>query len=252
MIVSLVGAGPGAADLITIRGARALQHADVVAFDRLINDELLDLAPAHAERISVGKAPGESVNQAQISALLVDRARKGLRVVRLKGGDPFVFGRGGEEAIALANAGIPFEVIPGISSALAVPASAGIPVTHRGTSAAFTVVTGHDERATIDAVVDWNALARLGGTIVVLMGVRTRGEIAHRLMTGGLDPMTPVAAVHKGTTIEQRVVRGRLSQLADLDIAAPATIVIGEVAAFSLTNDHGAADMITTLQGLSA
>lgn len=230
MIVSLVGAGPGAADLITLRGARILQQADVVAYDRLACDELLDLVPIHAECIGVGKRPGESVTQEQINHLIVDRARRGKRVVRLKGGDPFVLGRGGEEVLALVEAGIPFEVVPGLSSSTAVPAAAGIPVTHRGVSSAFTVVTGHDQTSSIDSTIDWNALARVGGTIVVLMGVRTRASIAKALIEGGLPACTPVAAISDGTTPRQRVVRCVLDNLGAADVESPAVLVIGGVA----------------------
>ena len=200
MTVYLVGAGPGDPGLLTRRGAELLARADVVVHDRLSEISLLDLAPAHAERIDVGKSPGSPVAQEGINRLLVERGLQGQEVVRLKGGDPFVFGRGGEEAVALAEAGVPFEVVPGISAAVAVPAYAGIPVTHRGLSTSFTVVTGHSRHA-VDNDVDWDALARAADTIVVLMGVAHRGEIAARLQAGGLPPTTPVAAVRWVTGI---------------------------------------------------
>ena len=230
MTVYLVGAGPGDPGLLTVRGAEVLRRADVVVYDRLSVASLLDLAPARAERISVGKTPrSTSTPQEEINALLVERGRAGLTVVRLKGGDPFVFGRGGEEALALAEAGVDFEVVPGITSAIAAPAYAGVPVTHRGLATTFTVVTGH-EAPWAATETDWDAVAHLGGTIVVLMGVATRGDIAARLIAGGVDSATPVAAVQWGTRPEQRTVRTTLGQLAFADIEAPATIVIGSVA----------------------
>jgi uroporphyrinogen III methyltransferase / synthase len=234
MTVYLVGAGPGDPGLITVRGAQVLGGADVVVYDRLSVSSLLDLAPAGAERISVGKSPGHaSMEQDDINALLVERGRAGQRVVRLKGGDPFVFARGGEEAAALAAAGVPFEVVPGITSAVAVPAYAGVPVTHRGLSTSFTVVTGHEDPwAATDT--DWEAVARVGGTIIVLMGVATRGAIAQRLMKGGLAPSTPVAAITWGTRAEQHTVRTTLADLRDAKVESPATIVVGAVAALEL------------------
>jgi uroporphyrinogen III methyltransferase/synthase len=232
--VYLVGAGPGDPGLLTVRGAEVLSRADVVVYDRLSVGSLLDLAPAGAERISVGKARGEAtVPQHEINELLVQRGRAGQAVVRLKGGDPFVFARGGEEAAALLAAGVPFEVVPGITSAVAVPAYAGVPVTHRGLSTSFTVVTGHEDPwAAKDT--DWDAVARVGGTIVVLMGVATRGAIAARLMEGGLAKDTPVAAVRWGTRPEQRSVRTTLGGLGATALDPPATIVIGAVAGLDL------------------
>jgi uroporphyrinogen III methyltransferase / synthase len=233
MTVYLVGAGPGDPGLLTRRGAELLARADVVIHDRLSEISLLELAPAGAERIDVGKSPGAPVAQEEINALLVERSRRGLEVVRLKGGDPFVFGRGGEEALALAEAGVPFEVVPGISAAVAVPAYAGIPVTHRALSTSFTVVTGHSRHA-VDDDVDWDALARAADTIVVLMGVAHRGEIATRLQAAGLPASTPVAAVRWGTRPGQRTVRTTLGELADVVLEPPVTIVIGKVAALDL------------------
>ena len=228
--VALVGAGPGDPDLLTLRAARLLADADVVVHDALVGDGVLALIPAHVERIDVGKRPGRPTPQELISALLVELGRQGKRVVRLKGGDPFVFGRGGEEAAALAEAGVAFEVVPGITSSVAAPAAAGIPVTHRGVSAAFTVVTGH--RRTGEPDVDWRSLARVGGTVVVLMGVSQRAMIASELMAGGLDPSTPVAAIESATTDAQVVGRCTLADLATADVRSPAVIVIGAVAAF--------------------
>ncbi|MHB1444185.1 MAG: uroporphyrinogen-III C-methyltransferase [Acidimicrobiales bacterium] len=233
MTVYLVGAGPGDPGLLTRRGAEVLGRADVVVYDRLAEPSLLDLAPPTAERIDVGKRPGAPVNQETINTLLVERGAAGLTVVRLKGGDPFVFGRGGEEAMALAGAGVAFEVVPGVSAALAVPAYAGIPVTQRGTAAAFTVVTGHS-RHDPDPEPEWELLARAGGTIVVLMGVAHRDRIAARLMAGGLPGDTPVAAVQWGTHLRQRSVRTTLAGLGAAELESPAVIVIGAVAAFDL------------------
>ena len=233
MTVYLVGAGPGDPGLLTVRGAEVLARADVVVHDRLAETSLLDLAPPGAERIDVGKSPGAPVPQHDINALLVARGRAGAEVVRLKGGDPFVFGRGGEEAEALRESGVPFEVVPGITSAVAVPAYAGIPVTHRGLSTSFTVVTGHSRHAA-DVEVAWDALARVGGTIVVLMGVAHRAQIASRLVAGGLSPATPVAAVRWGTRPGQRTVRTTLGQLHAIELEPPVTLVIGRVAAVDL------------------
>jgi uroporphyrinogen III methyltransferase / synthase len=236
MTVYLVGAGPGDPGLLTIRGAEVLRRADVVVYDRLVDPSLLDLAPANAERVYAGKAPGApETDQAEINALLVDQARAGSNVVRLKGGDPFVFGRGGEEAEALAAAGVPFEVVPGITSAIGAPAYAGIPVTHRGASTHFTVVTGHEDPAKGSADVDWNALAKMGGTLVILMGAGRVGEIADRLVEGGLAPGTPVAAVRNGTRPDQETVRATLATIANAGVQAPAAIVVGDVASLDLT-----------------
>lgn len=233
MSVALVGAGPGDPDLLTIKAARLLSDAEVVVHDALVGDGVLALIPDSAERIDVGKRPGRPTPQDMISALLVELGRQGKRVVRLKGGDPFVFGRGGEEAEALAAAGVPFEVVPGITSSVAAPAAAGIPVTHRGVSAAFTVVTGHRRAGEPD--VDWRSLAKVGGTIVILMGVSQRAVIAAELIAGGLDAATPVAAIECATTEEQVVGRWTLGELPHASIHSPAVIVIGAVAAFDLT-----------------
>ncbi|HEV7865952.1 MAG TPA: uroporphyrinogen-III C-methyltransferase [Acidimicrobiia bacterium] len=233
MTVYLVGGGPGDPGLITVRGAEVLARADVVVYDRLSVATLLDLAPPGAERISVGKAPGRaSLPQPEINALLVERGTAGEEVVRLKGGDPFLFARGGEEVVALRAAGVPFEIVPGITSAVAVPAYAGVPVTHRGLASSFTIVTGQEGEAGIP--VDWEAVARVGGTIAVLMGVAKREEIARRLMAGGLPPATPVAAITWGTRPEQRTHRTTLGRLAAEAIESPAVIVIGAVASLDL------------------
>lgn len=234
MTVSLVGAGPGDPGLLTVRGAALLAEAEVVVYDRLSVVALLDVAPPSAERINVGKQPGQpSTSQEEINELLVGRGRRGQRVVRLKGGDPFVFARGGEEARALAEAGVPYEVVPGITSAIAAPAYAGIPLTLRHSSTSFTVVTGHEDPDK-GGELDWEAVARLGGTIVVLMGVGRIQRIADRLLDGGLAADTPAAAVIWGTRPNQRTVRTTLGGLPTADLASPATIVIGRVAAMEL------------------
>jgi len=210
-----------------------LAAADVVFYDSLAESSLLDLAPARATRVFVGKRPGAPMNQEEINELLVRHGREGRRVVRLKGGDPFVFGRGGEEAEALLAAGVPFEVVPGITSAVAVPAYAGVPVTHRGLSTSFTVVTGHSRHA-VDRDTDWEALAVAGGTIVVLMGVAHRAEIARRLMAAGLAADTPVVAVRWGTRPDQLTIRTTLASLGGIELDPPVTIVIGRVAGLNL------------------
>ncbi len=211
-----------------------LGRADVVVYDRLSVASLLELAPPTAERISVGKAPGHApVPQDEIAQMLVDRGRAGQEVVRLKGGDPFVFARGGEEAAALLEAGVAFEIVPGVSSAIAVPAYAGIPLTLRHSSTLFTVITGHEDPDK-GGELDWEAVAALGGTIVVLMGVERVAQITARLMAGGLAPDTPAAAIRWGTRPEQQTVRATLATLADHRLEAPSTIVIGKVAALNL------------------
>ncbi len=234
-MISLVGAGPGDPELLTIRGLRRLQAADVVVHDALVGTGVLALARPDAELVDVGKRPGAPVPQELINELLIQLVRSGRNIVRLKGGDPFVFGRGGEEALALIRAGLDFEVVPGVSSVIAAPAAAGIPVTHRGVSASFTVVTGHRQRG--EAAVNWHALAQVGGTIVVLMGVAQRGAIAAALIEGGLPADTPVAAIRHATSAEQHIVRCALLELADAAVESPATIVIGAVAAFDLTGE---------------
>ncbi|HET8617609.1 MAG TPA: uroporphyrinogen-III C-methyltransferase [Acidimicrobiales bacterium] len=236
MTVHLVGAGPGDPGLLTVRALDVLRRADLVVYDRLSQESLLDLAPPGAERIDVGKAPGHvRLSQEDINALLVERGRRGEAVVRLKGGDPFVFARGGEEAAALADAGVPFEVVPGITSAIAVPAYAGIPVTLRHSSTSVTIVTGHEDPAAgEDGTVDWTAVARVGGTIVILMGVARIGRIAEALMAGGRSPDTPVAAVQWGTRPEQRTVRATLATIGTAALGTPSTIVVGDVAACDL------------------
>jgi uroporphyrinogen III methyltransferase/synthase len=230
--VVLVGAGPGDPGLLTIRGRDCLAAADVVVYDRLVNPVLLDLAPADTLRIFAGKTQGDHVMpQGAINAVLIHHARRGRQVVRLKGGDPFVFGRGGEEAEALHAAGIPFEVVPGISAAVAVPAYAGIPVTHRNVSSSFAVVTGHDDPEKRRAPVDWARLATAVDTLVILMGQGRIGRIVDELIAHGRSPDTSVALISAGTTDAQRVVECRLAEAATIAPALPAPllIVVGEV-----------------------
>ena len=235
MTVYLVGAGPGDPGLLTVRGAELLRRADVVVYDRLASPALLELAPPDAELVDVGKAPGRvAMTQEQINELLIDRGRAGLEVVRLKGGDPFVFGRGGEEAESCRDANIAFEVVPGITSAIAAPAYAGIPVTHRGLSTSVTIVTGHEDPAKGSTDTDWDALARAGGTLVVLMGAGRITEIAKALIAGGRDAATPVAAVRWGTRPEQRTVRATLETIDQLGVEPPSAIVVGAVAGLDL------------------
>lgn len=271
--VYLVGAGPGDPELITVKGLRCLRAAEVVVYDRLVNPALLAEVPASALRIFVGKHParsahtsetavhasarpaakteeqplpgspfarpeqGCSTRQEEINALLVEHGRLGRIVVRLKGGDPFVFGRGGEEALALALAGIPFEIVPGISSAIAVPAYAGIPVTHRSQSGALTIVTGHETPEHTAPLVDWDALARLDGTLVILMGVGTLPEISQKLIAAGMAATTPVAVIEQGTIARQRMMSGPLAEIAErvttAGLHSPAVIVIGRVVELS-------------------
>ncbi|WP_428955904.1 uroporphyrinogen-III C-methyltransferase [Streptomyces sp. cg35] len=232
--VALVGGGPGDPDLITVRGRRLLAEADVVIADRLGPRDLLDELPPHVEVIDAAKIPyGRFMAQEAINNALIEHAKQGKAVVRLKGGDPFVFGRGMEEAQALAAEGIPVTVVPGISSSISVPGAAGIPVTHRGVAHEFTVVSGHvapdDERS----LVDWASLAKLTGTLVILMGVDKIGKIAEALVAHGKAPDTPVALVQEGTTAAQRRVDATLATVGETVIAQgvkpPAVIVVGDV-----------------------
>lgn len=232
MTVYLLGAGPGDADLMTRKGARLLAEAQVVVHDRLIDPTVLSLAPRDVEIIDVGKRPGRSNSQEMINDLLVTLGRAYSRVVRLKGGDPFVFGRGGEEARALQQAGVPFEIIPGVTSAFSAPLAAGIPVTHRGVSSAVTVVTGHGEDG---STVDISGLVHPDVTLVILMAVASRPMIVEQLISGGLSPKTPVAVIESAWTADQRVVRSTVDALAGLDICSPAVIVVGAVAALELS-----------------
>ena len=231
--VYLVGAGPGDPELITVRGLNVLRQASVVLYDRLIHPQLLQEAPPEAKQLYVGKEEHlHCVPQGQINHLLVAYAQRGECVVRLKGGDPFVFGRGGEEAEALAAAGVPYEIVPGISSAIAAPAYAGIPLTHRRYASSFAVITGHEEsgRATTH---DWAKLATAVDTLVVLMGLRTLPHIVSQLLRHGRAPNTPVALVRWGTRSEQETVIGTLRDIVhkatERKFSSPAVIIIGEV-----------------------
>ncbi len=229
-IVQLVGAGPGDPDLITVKGLRAVEQADVLVYDRLVSPRLVELAPKTARRIDVGKTPGyHRWPQRRINTLLIAEARRRRRVVRLKGGDPFVFGRGGEECQALVAAGVPFEIVPGVTSAVAAPAYAGIPVSHRAHASAFTVVTGHTSSA--DSDLDWSLLARMG-TLVILMGLGQLERIVAELRNNGSAATTNIAIVSRATAAEQRVVRGVLDDIVvrARGLRGPATIVVGEVA----------------------
>jgi uroporphyrinogen III methyltransferase/synthase len=232
--VYLVGAGPGDPGLMTVRGLEILRRARVVVYDRLVNPALLDEAPPEALRIFAGKRAGaHCLPQAQINARLVEHARRGRVVVRLKGGDPFVLGRGGEEALALAEAGIPFEIVPGVSAAVAVPAYAGIPVTHRGIASSFAVVTGHEDPEKDEPGVDWARLATAVDTLVVLMAGASLPRIAATLMAHGRRPDTPAALIRWGTTEAQETVVGTLGDIvaraAASGLAPPVVVVIGAV-----------------------
>ncbi len=232
--VYLVGAGPGDPGLITVRGLELLRRADVIVYDRLVNPVLLDEAPADALRIFAGKFTGtHSLPQEQINTLLITHARRGRRVVRLKGGDPFVFGRGGEEAEALADAGIPFEIVPGVSSAVAVPAYAGIPLTHRRFASSFAVVTGHEASCGDTGAAGVGRLGTAVDTLVVLMGLATLPRLVADLVAHGRAPATPVALIQAGTTELQRTIIGTLADIVEKTRTAgfepPVVIVIGEV-----------------------
>lgn len=232
--VFLVGAGPGDPELITLKGKRCLEAAEVILFDALANRDLLDFASSATELIYVGKKPGtHCADQREIEALLIRYARQGKTVVRLKGGDPLVFGRGGEEALALRTACIPFEIVPGISSANAVPAYAGIPVTHRSCASSFAVVTGHKAGG---GEVKWGELARSVDTLVILMGLHNLRAIMDELLAAGCAPERPVALIQSGTSKEQRVLGGTVATIAALaantSFRSPAVIVVGEAVRF--------------------
>lgn len=239
--VWLVGAGPGDPDLLTRRAARVLADADLVLYDALVSPAALELAP-RAQRFPVGKRAGRaSMDQETIHRLMVSAARRGRRVVRLKGGDPFVCGRGGEEALALIAAGVPFEVVPGVSSALAAPAAAGIPVTHRGLASAFVVVSGHAESAFRPVL---ETLAARSATVVVLMGIAARAAIASLLVVRGWPESTPAAIVHGAFTDEQHAWIGTLRELGNAPLPrtdAAGTIVVGAVVSLARTLDAAAA-----------
>lgn len=232
--VYLIGAGPGDPELITIKAQKLLRKADVLLYDRLVTEGILENIPQNCEKIYVGKYPGEaSATQERINELLVDRAMKGGNIVRLKGGDPFLFGRGGEEALVLKKAGIEFEIIPGITSAIAVPAYAGIPVTQRHISSSVAIITGHEASSKRISTVNWESLARSVDTIVIMMGIRNMKRITGKLIEGGRDPETPVAVIEKGTTKNQRITVGTLANIekkcVESGVKPPAIIIIGNV-----------------------
>jgi uroporphyrinogen III methyltransferase / synthase len=237
-VVYLVGAGPGDPGLITVRALELVESADVILHDRLIPAAALRAAPPDAEVIDVGKQPGgEAAAQPEIEALMVEHARAGRSVVRLKGGDPFTFGRGGEEAEALAAAGIDFEVVPGVTAGVAAPAYAGIPVTHRDDASAVAFITGHEDPGKDDPALDWDALAAFPGTLAIYMGVKRLPEIADRLVAAGRSADEPAAVVERGTMSGQRSVTAPLGELAatadGAGVRAPAIVVVGAVAARS-------------------
>ena len=233
--VFLVGAGPGDPGLITVKGLRCLKSADTIVYDRLMDPSLLELAPKSAEYIFVGKERGrQALTQDQINELLVSKAQEGKSVVRLKGGDPFVFGRGGEEAIYLSQNNISFEIVPGITSAIAAAAYAGIPVTHRGLSTLFTVVSGSEDPSKPESTVPWDVLARTGGTLVILMGWTSLNSILETLKNQGMAPDTPVELIQWGTWTKQKTVSGNLSNIMDkgktAGLSAPVIAIVGSVA----------------------
>ena len=235
-LVSLVGAGPGDPGLITVKAMGRLRTADAVVYDRLSDPGLLAEARPDAEMFDAGKGRGNArMTQDEINALLVELSSDGKSVCRLKGGDPFVFGRGGEEALALSGAGLPFEIVPGITSSIAAAAYAGIPVTHRGVATSFTVITGSEDPAKPDSQIDWDALARLSGTLIFLMGWKALPEIAQELIARGSSPDRPAALVQWGTTPKQRCVTGTLENIAEVGRAAglgsPVAVIVGDVVA---------------------
>ena len=241
-IVYIVGAGPGDRKLITLKGVECLQRADVVIYDLLLNDALLEHCPAHTEKIQAPDPRIRATRQDELNHLLVQHAEAGKIVVRLKGGDPYIFGRGGEEAIALTEANIPFEVVPGITSAIAASAYAGIPVTHRGYASSVAFVTGHSAALHPDSNINWEHLATAVDTLVVYMGVAHLRQIVERLIVHGRDPQTPVSLVRVGTTPQQRVIQGTLTDIVQkveaAQLKSPALIVVGEVIG-SVKNSDG-------------
>lgn len=231
MAVYLVGAGPGDPGLLTLKAFELLQNCDALVYDRLADSRIVNYAHVDAFKVSAGKGPGNvDLTQDEINMKLVELSKKYKKIVRLKGGDPFVFGRGGEEAQFLSDHNVDFEIVPGISSSIAGPAYAGIPVTHRGVSTNFTVVTGHEDPTKNDEQVRWKELASIEGTIVVLMGVANRAKIAQALIGGGKEPSTPVAIVRNATRPNQDTIRCTLQTLAQADAKSPSVMVIGAVA----------------------
>ena len=231
--VYLVGAGPGSPDLLTIRAQKVLEKADVVLYDQLAGG-VRDLLPEGAELIDCGKSgSSHTMEQSEIERTMVEKALEGKHVVRLKGGDPFLFGRGGEELEALRAAGVPVELVPGVTSAIAVPGCVGIPVTHRSHASEVVILTGHEEPGKEESSLDWDLLAKFRGTIVILMGVKNLSSIASRLVARGKDPETPVAIIERGLDAGQRVTTGPLGKIGEIGkqvgVRPPAVIVIGNV-----------------------
>ena len=244
--VYLVGSGPGSEGLLTQRGRAVIDRADVVLYDQLPGEEILATLPVRAEKIDCGKYGGKhNLEQDEIEGLMVDRARQGKIVVRLKGGDPFMFGRGGEELETARAAGIPVEMVPGISSALAVPASMGIPLTHRKYASQVTILTGNEDPTKPGPALDWKLLAQLRGTIVILMGVANLGKIAEVLVQNGKSATTPVAIIERGLRKDRRITTGTLGDIAaiakDAGVKPPAVIVIGDVVTL---HDSALADLV--------
>lgn len=232
--VYLVGSGPGDPELLTLKARRLIDNAEVIVYDQLPGKAILNSMPEKAEKIDVGKYAGKhTMPQSEINKVLVQKAKEGKKVVRLKGGDPYVFGRGGEEAEQLAAEGIEFEVVPGITSAIAVPAYAGIPVTHRESTPMLTFITGHEDPTKKESWLDWETLAKFEGTLVILMGVKMLKRNTEELMKYGKDPKTPVAVIERGTRPDQRVTVGTLENITALaeerKIQAPAITVVGDV-----------------------
>jgi uroporphyrin-III C-methyltransferase len=232
--VYLVGAGPGDPKLLTVRAVELLKEADVVIYDRLVGESILNLVPEKAEKIYVGKRTGKhEIPQEKITELIIEKAQLGAKVVRLKGGDPFIFGRGGEEAEALVESNIEFEVVPGVSSAVAAPTYAGIPLTHRDYAASVAIITGH-RAGNSEHAINWAKIAYAVDTMVILMGVESLETITEKLIKGGLNPETPAAIIESGTMKNQRTIIGKISTLAkeagEKQVKPPAVIVIGEVA----------------------
>ncbi|WP_406659630.1 uroporphyrinogen-III C-methyltransferase [Methanolobus sp. ZRKC3] len=232
--VYLVGSGPGDPELLTIKARRLIDTVDVVVYDQLPGKAILDSIPSGTEKINAGKHSGEhTLKQHEINAVIVEKAKEGKSVVRLKGGDPYMFGRGGEEAQELIEAGVQFEVVPGITSAVAVPAYAGIPVTHRDHASMVTFITGHEDPTKDESALDWKTLANFNGTIVIFMGVKMLGRNVGELMKNGKDPQTPVALIERGTRPDQRVTIGTLENIEAIakerGVKTPAITIIGDV-----------------------
>ena len=232
--VYLVGSGPGDPELLTMKARRLIDTADIVIYDQLPGKAILDSIPQNTEKIDAGKFAGDHrLSQWETNELIVEKAKEGKMIVRLKGGDPYMFGRGGEEAEILVEAGVEFEVVPGITSAIAAPAYAGIPVTHRDHASMVTFITGHEDPTKDETALDWETLAKFDGTIVIFMGVKMLGRNTGELLKFGKDPKTPVALIERGTRPDQRVTTGTLETIADIAkeqaVKAPAITLIGNV-----------------------